>query len=577
MAINYEDIFKRANDFYLKGEYDEALNVLEEVTEKDAKISEFKYKMLTNMAQVCERENDIESLLVCLTEMEKIKPKDENILLKIALNLEQTNYLPNALLYYQKILAVNPKSFDALIHIALLFIKGKKYQSALNYIERAKKEKTNQYITAYAYFKVYEGECKFKEAMTFAKEMVTLDPNRENAYYDCARTSFHLFDYQNTLEYCDKYLKFQPNDTDILCLRIQCLKKLGKTINAAPLYEDLIKRYPNSYVAKRFYAMETLSNKDYQNGMKYYLDVVSPKTIPGERPKVEDKFLEYEKKQWHRENLTNKTILVYHGSFGAGDYLMFSRYIHELETKAGKVLVETNENFYELFKYNFPKSTVIKETKEAIPSNTYDYSCSSMELFYGTNIGFERFPYNEGWLNIPNEKIQAAKNTGIFDKTKLNAGIFWRGSGGEMGYRSMDFENFIPLFNTPNCNFFSFDIIQKETNTLEIMKKYEIKDCSKYIKNAIDTGAFMKNLDVFITVDSFPLHLAGALGIKSYLLLPVLSEWRWFNDNKNTPWYNSVKIFKQTETENIDIIIQKIKKELELLYSYRSFFSAKNH
>ena len=64
MAINYEDIFKRANDFYLKGEYDAALNVIEEVTEKDAKITEFKYKMLTNMAQVCERENDIESLLV---------------------------------------------------------------------------------------------------------------------------------------------------------------------------------------------------------------------------------------------------------------------------------------------------------------------------------------------------------------------------------------------------------------------------------------------------------------------------------------------------------------------------------
>ena len=509
--------------------------------------------------------------------MEKIKPEDENILLKIALNLEQTNYLPNALLYYQKILAVNPKSYEALIHIALLFIKAKKYKQALDYIERAKNEKPNQYITAYAYFKVYEGECKFKEALNYAKQMVSLNPNNENAYYDCARTSFHLFDYKNTLDYCDKYLKFQPNDTDILCLRIQCLQKLGMTNNTASLYEDLIKKYPNSYVAKRFYAMEVLSKKDYQNGMKYYLDIVSPKTMTEEKSKIEDKFFEYEKKQWRRENLTNKTILVYHGSFGAGDYLMFSRYIHELEQTAGKVIVETNENFYELFKYNFPKSTVIKETKDPVLSNTYDYSCSSMELFYGTNIGFERFPYNEGWLNIPNEKIQAAKNTGIFDTAKLNAGIFWRGSDGEMGYRSMDFENFTPLFDNQNCNFLAFDITKKDEKALELIKKYNIKDCSKYIKNAADTGAFLKNLDVFITVDSFPLHLAGALGIKSYLILPVLSEWRWFNDTKTTPWYNSVRIFKQTETENIDVIIQKIKKELELLYSYRSFFSIKNH
>lgn len=577
MAINYDDIFKRANHYFSKGEYDSALNVLEEVKENDAKIIDFKYKMLTNMAQVCEKENDAESLLVCLTEMEKISPKNENLLLKIALTLEETNHTPNALLYYQKILELNEKSYDALIHIAILFAKARKYSNAIDYIERAKKEKPNQYKTAYAYFKVYEGQCKFQEALTYAKEMALLNPNNPNGYYDCARTSFHIYDYKGSLEYCEKYMKFEPEDVDILCLKAQCLKKLGNVQESNNILKSLVSKYPKSYIVKSIYSSEALTNKDYKEGMKYYLDVVSPEEVKKERGKVADKFCEYAKKQWHRENISGKTVLIYQGAFGAGDYMMFSRYINEIETRAKKVIIEADENFYDLFKYNYPNSTVLKETKEAVPNNQYNLTCSSMELFYATNIGFERYPCAEGWIKASDEKITEAKNSGIFDHSKINAGIFWRGKGGLMGYRSTDFENFIPLFNNTNCNFISFDIVSKDNSTLELMNKYNIKDCSKYIKNAMDTAAFMKNLDVFITVDSFPLHLAGSLGVKTYLILPVLAEWRWFNDNKITPWYNSVRIFRQTETEDINVIMNRIKNELELLFSYRSFFTLKSN
>ena len=285
--------------------------------------------------------------------------------------------------------------------------------------------------------------------------------------------------------------------------------------------------------------------------------------IQADKGKVEEKFFEYEKKSWKRENLEGKTLLIYQGPFGAGDFLMFSRYIDEITNKAQKVIIEASKNFYELFKYNFQNAVVIKETTEGIPSSDYDYAVSSMELFYAVNMGFNNIPHPEGWLNIPEEKIMEIKNTGIFSDNKINAGIFWRGSGGAMQYRNIDFEKLIPLFELPNYNFISLDLLDKDEKTVELMKKYNIQDCSNYIKNAFDTGAFLKNLDILITVDSFPLHLAGSLGVKTLLPLPVLSEWRWFNDTKITPWYNSVKIFKQTEENNIDIILQQIKNELE--------------
>ena len=70
---------------------------------------------------------------------------------------------------------------------------------------------------------------------------------------------------------------------------------------------------------------------------------------------------------------------------------------------------------------------------------------------------------------------------------------------------------------------------------------------AKDFKDFESTAKAMKNMDIIISVDTSVAHLAGALGVKTYLLLPYSNDWRWFDDTKTTPWYNSVEIFKQTD------------------------------
>ena len=562
MTLNYNEIFNKVNDLFSKADYTSALEILNNINEPDKKLLDFKYKMLFNILQVCEKEMDNISILYCLYEMEKIKPDNENLLLNIALTLEHTNDFASALLYYEKILNINKRNYDALIHIAILFAQAKQFKNALSYIEKAKRVKPNQYKTAYAYFKVYEGDFKFKEAVKYAKEMIYLKPDSADGYYNCARTYYHLFDYKKSIEYCDKLLNFEPDNINILCLKIECLSKTDKSLDIASLYEKLIEKYPNSYTIKRIYSSYELQNKNYEKAMENYMYLLSGVEMQKDRGDVAAKYIEYSKKQWKRDDVSDKTVLIYQGALGLGDYLMFSRYIPEVEKKAKRVIVEVNENLYDLFKHNFKKSDVIIENKNEVIKEYYDYSASCMELFYNIDFGFSNIPYSEGWLNISDEKIIEAKNTGIFDRDKINVGIFWRGSGSNMNFRNVDLDKFAPLFEIEKFRFISFDIVSKDDKTLELMNKYNIVDCSEYIKNAADTGAFLKNLDLFISVDSFPLHLAGSLGVKTFLILPVLAEWRWFDDTNTTPWYNSVKIFRQTETENIDVIIQKIKNEL---------------
>ena len=77
-------------------------------------------------------------------------------------------------------------------------------------------------------------------------------------------------------------------------------------------------------------------------------------------------------------------------------------------------------------------------------------------------------------------------------------------------------------------------------------KPYDIT-VEKAYEIALQNRPDLKSMDLVVTVDTSVAHLAGAMGVKTYLMLPYVSDWRWFKDTKITPWYNSIEIFKQTD------------------------------
>ena len=102
-----------------------------------------------------------------------------------------------------------------------------------------------------------------------------------------------------------------------------------------------------------------------------------------------------------------------------------------------------------------------------------------------------------------------------------------------------------PILDLENIQVYSFQV----RDTLKGNEKYSDKmiNLAKDFKNFSDTAKAMKSMDLIISVDTSVAHLAGALGVKTFLMLPYVSDWRWFNDTKTTPWYTSVEIFKQTD------------------------------
>jgi tetratricopeptide (TPR) repeat protein len=522
--------------------------------------------IILNIAELCENLDKKDELVFYLKEAEKQDSDNEQLLLKLGFISEDIYRFQDALMYYTKILNINENNYIATIKIAMLYLKIRDIKNALAYIHKAEKIDPENYYNILAYCQYYEIQDDYDALLIYAQKLMQKDNNNENSYSHLYEAYFWNFDYESALKCCEEAISKNLDITDNICRKAVCLNLLGRTdeaLNVLDNYKD-----ENSFTYKKIHSSVNLTNKRYEEGMKYYSYIVSP--VINEKMKQEEnqkvsfldkKFFEYYKKVWKREDLTDKTLLIYQGPHGLGDYLMFTRYIPLLEKMAGKVVIEVLPNFYDLFKYNFKNSTVVQETDK--PYSDFDYSASCMDIFYGMNMGLDNIPFPEGWLSIPEEIINSIRNLPDFKTDKKKVGIFWQGSKDTMMHRMAKLEDFIPLFSLSNCKFYSVDVSEQDESMLKIFDEYDIVNCKRYINNAMNTAAILKNLDVLVTVDSFPLHLAGSLGVKANLMLPGNSEWRWLKDSKKTIWYNSVNMFKQTDRFGWKDVILRIKEDLK--------------
>jgi hypothetical protein len=123
-------------------------------------------------------------------------------------------------------------------------------------------------------------------------------------------------------------------------------------------------------------------------------------------------------------------------------------------------------------------------------------------------------------------------------------------------YRTIDGPYYYSkLFDIPNTKFYSF----QTQDIFNMLEKYpQMTDLSPEFSSFDETASLIKNLDVLVTVDTAIAHLAGGLGIKTYLLLCHAPDWRWFENIEKTEWYESVTIIKQADRRTWEDVSAKL-------------------
>jgi hypothetical protein len=339
-----------------------------------------------------------------------------------------------------------------------------------------------------------------------------------------------------------------------------CLKSLGNAAQAIPYYERAITLRPDTDNVRQMRAECLLKIGRLAEGW--------PDAELRFRPKREDvqHFISY---MQSNGDLRNKKILLQH-DFGMGDVLQFIRYAQLLKSQGAYIIVIAHKPLVQLLKL-CPYLDEVHPEDSTQPA--HDLSTVIMSLPYIFNTTLETIPQRSPYLYASPTLIKKWKNNLSSDKN-FKIGLCWNANNYNTklltdlsSVRCIPLKEICQLYEIPGLSFYS---LQQTTGTDQIktlpsnfiLHTFD-DDFDKTNGRFMDTAAVMKNLDLVITIDTSIAHLAGGLGVPTWIMVPYVADWRWLEERTDSPWYPTMKIFRQAKNGDWKSVIDQIKKELE--------------
>ena len=267
---------------------------------------------------------------------------------------------------------------------------------------------------------------------------------------------------------------------------------------------------------------------------------------------------------WRGEAPANKRILVW-SEQGFGDTLQFAPLVAQLAAKGAQVSFEVMRPLAGLMAQSLKGVTVIEAPdagQPAAPDQTYDYAVANISLPAIMGLELASLPLASKYLRAdPATKKRWAKRIAPTDKTRI--GVVWAGRSKPDARRSIAFSILAPLFDRQTLKWYSLQV-GPPVNDIPKAGNAAIEDLSQGLTDFAETAAAMSCLDLVITIDTAAAHLAGGLGIPTWLLLPRVSDWRWAATSTRAEtqtwscWYPSVRIFKQSSDGLWDGVIGEV-------------------
>ena len=250
---------------------------------------------------------------------------------------------------------------------------------------------------------------------------------------------------------------------------------------------------------------------------------------------------------WDGSDPAGRSIRV-RAEQGIGSAIHFVRYVPMLVERGARVVLECRRPLLRLFASLLPEGVRERVTLVAPGEGAaadFEVPLLSLPQLFGTDAASipARIPYlaadpalTARWgerLDLP------------ADSTRV--GLVWSGNTAHENdrNRSMPAERFGPLLDVPGCAFLSLQIGARERD-LERHARGRVRTLGAATPDFADTAAILQHLDVVVSVDTAVAHLAGALGRLCFLLVPYVPEWRWQLERSDSPWYPSLRLFRQT-------------------------------
>ncbi len=246
---------------------------------------------------------------------------------------------------------------------------------------------------------------------------------------------------------------------------------------------------------------------------------------------------------WRGESLAGKRLII-QCEQGLGDTIQFIRFFSNIADRAD-VLVDVPSPLISLMRSTLGVDAILQN--EALAAG-FDFQVGLLSLPLILGIDVPGIPGTTPYLKVPQKQV--AQWSGYLEpRRELRVGLVW--SGGEQfvenARRSIPLEEFQAIINIHGVKFYSLQLGSAQSQLARIGWADQVHDLSPRLKDFSDTAAILQKLDLLISVDTSVAHLAGALACPVWLLIGCHADWRWFLHRTDSPWYPTMRLFRQSQ------------------------------
>lgn len=480
-----------------------------------------------------------------------------NKLINIGFSLHKQGKLEDAENAYKEALEADSENAEIYNLLGVLKLQQNDVISALYWAEKAVEMLDNEYFYENL-FQVYIRAKLYKQIVKRENDILEKFPNNFSLLFNLAMAYKNLKDTKKAIHYYDKALKVNPASYEGWFNLAHLYSIEGEVKNAVSALKICQKLRPKDKDTEYFLSLALMQLKDYDKGLKLFENRISRETAIALQNKSYPNKASIDR-LWKGENIKDKTLLVYYEA-GFGDTIMFARYLPLVANRCKKLILSCQKPLTPLFKINSLGVDEIIDSYIPEQNIEFDVHAPLLSLPYLLNLKGERvFAYPEGYLKA-DENLAKKYKEKFFNNDKIKVGIKWQGNTFFDMDRVIPSEEFIPLMQVENTQYYSFQTFE---GSEDISKLRNIIDIGKDLINFSQTAAALANLDLVICNDTSLAHLAGAMGIPCWIVLPYEVNWRWHSNLSKCDWYDSVKLFRQHKIGDWKGVFEDILNEMQ--------------
>lgn len=383
---------------------------------------------------------------------------------------------------------------------------------------------------------------------------ITAAPQLTQILSGVASAALELGDTEKARNSIDEALRHDPRNESALLSAMLVFDLLGEEERLNQCIATLQRWHPDSDAARMNMGTIALSRGNYEEGWR----LREARLRLGEfknhyiRPSL------HQREKWDGHPYVGKRLLVFCEQ-GLGDTVMLARFLPAVKRLGGTLIVECQPEAIALLEPSIDADEWIAIKYLEEPETPYDLWVPSMSLPFLLDIEPNNCIPAMPYLQVPPD-ILAYWHNAVPTSPKLRIGIAWSGNP-TLRMDSIRSMQYADLASLVECKDIEFHILQLNHDAPTPLPENLI-DHSGELLTLADTAALASNMHLIITIDSVLVHVAGALGLPTWLLLPDHYEWRWTRSGQATPWYPSVRVIRQRRLGCWSEVIQEVRNEL---------------